>query len=60
MARLLWGLAAAVTGLLGWWMLLVDFGGWTAYLLLGVALGIVTSVVGSLAHDVLAGSRERL
>ena len=56
MTRLLWGLGAAVTALLGWWLLLAGLGGWTGYLLLGVGVGIATSVVGSLAHDLLTRS----
>ena len=60
MVRLLWGLVATVLGLIGWWLLIGGIGGWSGFLLLGVAIGIATSVVGSLAHDLLAGSRERL
>ena len=32
---------------------ITDLGGWTGFLLLGIGIGVGTSVIGSLAHDVL-------
>lgn len=59
-ARLIWGLVALVLGLLGWLLLLNDLFGLTGYLVIGVGAGIACAVIGSLAHDALAGPRERL
>ena len=39
--------------LIGWWLLITDLGGRIGFLLLGIAIGVGTSVIGSLAHDVL-------
>ena len=58
--RLVWALVALVLGLLGWLMLLDEVLGIAGYVLVGVGVGIGCAVVGSLAHDVLAGPRERL
>ncbi len=60
MERGLWALVALVLGLGGWYLLLVDFGGLLSYLVIGVGVGIGCAVIGSLAHDALAGPRERL
>lgn len=59
-ARLVWALVALVLGLAGWLMLLNDLFGMAGYLPIGVGVGIVCAVLGSLAHDALAGPRERL
>lgn len=59
-ARLIWGLVAVVLGLLGWLLLLDDLFGLAGYLVIGVGVGIACAVIGSLAHDALAGPRERL
>ncbi len=56
MERGLWALAALVLGLGGWYLLLLGLADWLAYLLIGVGLGIGCAVVGSLAHDALAGT----
>jgi hypothetical protein len=58
--RGLWALAALVLGLGGWYLLLLGFAGLLGYLVIGVAVGIGSAVVGSLAHAALAGPRERL
>ena len=58
--RLVWALVALVLGLLGWLMLLDEVLGIAGYVLVGVGVGIGCAVVGSLAHDALAGPRERL
>lgn len=58
-ARLIWALVALVLGLLGWLLLLNGVLGLGGYLVIGVALGIACAVIGSLAHDALAGPRER-
>jgi hypothetical protein len=55
MERGLWALSALVLGLGGWYLLLLGIGGWLDYLLIGVGVGIGCAVVGSLAHDALAG-----
>jgi hypothetical protein len=57
--RGLWALAALVLGLGGWYLLLLGIADWLAYLLIGVGVGIGCAVVGSLAHDALAGTNER-
>jgi hypothetical protein len=58
-ARLVWGLIAIVLGLAGWLMLLQSIGGQSGFVVVGVGVGIGCAVVGSLAHDALAGPRER-
>ena len=58
MERGLWALVALVLGLGGWYLLLVGLGGWLGYLVIGVGVGVGVSVVGSLAHDALAGSNQ--
>lgn len=59
-ARLIWTLVAIVLGLLGWLLLLNEVLGMAGFLVIGVGVGIGCAVVGSLAHDALAGPRERL
>jgi hypothetical protein len=59
-ARLVWALVALVLGLAGWLLLLNGVFGISGYLVIGVGVGIVCAVLGSLAHDALAGPRERL
>jgi hypothetical protein len=49
-----------VLGLTGWLMLINAFLGISGYVLIGVGVGIGCAVIGSLAHDALAGPRERL
>jgi hypothetical protein len=58
--RLVWALVALVLGLLGWLMLINGVYGDSGYVVVGVGVGIGCAVVGSLAHDALAGPRERL
>lgn len=58
--RLIWALVALVLGLAGWLMLLNDVLGIAGYAVVGVGVGIGCAVVGSLAHDALAGPGERL
>ena len=59
MARLIWALMALVLGLGGWNLLAAGILEWAGWLAIGVGIGIGCGVVGSLAHDALAGSRER-
>jgi hypothetical protein len=59
-ARLVWALIALVLGLGGWLMLLQGFGGQAGFVVIGAGVGIGSAVIGSLAHDALAGPRERL
>jgi hypothetical protein len=59
-ARLVWALIAVVLGLAGWLMLLNGLAGQVGFVVIGVGVGIGCAVVGSLAHDALAGPRERL
>ena len=59
-ARLVWVLVAVVLGLAGWLMLLQSIGGQVGFVVVGVGVGIGCAVIGSLAHDALAGPRERL
>ncbi|HET7467013.1 MAG TPA: hypothetical protein VFL29_10110 [Candidatus Dormibacteraeota bacterium] len=58
--RLVWVLVALVLGLAGWLMLVESLAGGSGYVLIGVGIGIGCAVLGSLAHDALAGPRERL
>jgi len=58
--RLVWALVALVLALLGWLMLINAAFGISGYLVVGVGVGIGCAVIGSLAHDALAGPRERL
>lgn len=60
MARLIWALLGLVLGLGGWNLLASGWLEWAGWLAVGVGIGIGCAVVGSLAHDVLAGPRERL
>ena len=59
-ARLVWLLVALVVALAGWFMLVQDLAGQSGYVLIGIGVGIGCAVIGSLAHDALAGPRERL
>jgi hypothetical protein len=59
-ARLIWALVALVLGLAGWLMLIEGVLGISGYVVIGVGVGIACAVLGSLAHDALAGPRERL
>jgi hypothetical protein len=58
--RLIWALVALILGLAGWLMLVDGVLGISGYVVVGVGVGIGCAVIGSLAHDALAGSRERL
>lgn len=60
MPRLLWTLVGGILVLIGWDLLIRNLLDWAGWFPIGVGAGIVIAVVGSLAHDVLAGSRERL
>ena len=60
MQRLVWLMLAAILGMAGYDLLLRGWLGWTGYVVAGIGIGIGTSVIGSYAHDLLAGSRERL
>ena len=60
MNRLVWFMIAVVLTLAGFDLLARGWLGWTGWLVAGIGLGIVCGVVGSLLHDALAGSRERL
>ncbi len=53
MARLIWLIVAAILGLAGYDLLLRDLLGWTGYFVVGVAIGILSAVIGSYAHDAL-------
>jgi len=41
-------------------MLISDFLGSAGYVVIGAGVGIGCAVIGSLAHDALAGPRERM
>jgi hypothetical protein len=58
--RLVWALVALILGLGGWLMLIDGVLGVSGYVVAGVGLGIGCALIGSLAHDALAGPRERL
>jgi len=57
--RLVWALIALVMGLAGWLMLIQGVLGQAGYAAIGVGVGVGCAVIGSLAHDALAGPRER-
>jgi hypothetical protein len=59
-ARLVWTLIALVLGLTGWLMLIQAVAGQAGFVVIGIGVGIGCAVIGSLAHDALAGPRERL
>ena len=56
----MWSMVALILGLGGWDLLVRGVFGDAAWIVVGVGVGIAIGVVGSLAHDALAGSRERL
>jgi len=58
--RLVWALAALVLGLGGWLMVIDGVLGSAGYVLAGIGVGVGCALLGSLAHDALAGPRERL
>jgi hypothetical protein len=58
--RVVWVLVALILGLAGWLMLINGVLGVSGYVVVGVGVGIGCAVLGSLAHDALAGPRERL
>jgi len=58
--RLVWALVALILGLGGWLMLIDGVLGASGYVVAGIGLGIGCALIGSLAHDALAGPRERL
>ncbi len=58
--RLVWALVALILGLGGWLMLIDGVLGVSGYVVAGIGLGIGCALIGSLAHDALAGPRERL
>ena len=58
--RAVWALVALILGLAGWLMLINGVLGVSGYVVVGVGVGIGCALLGSLAHDALAGPRERL
>ena len=58
--RLVWALIALILGLAGWLMLIDSVLGIAGFVVVGLGVGIGFAVLGSLAHDALAGPRERL
>jgi ABC-type microcin C transport system permease subunit YejE len=58
--RLAWLLAAAILIMTGYDLLARAVLGWAGYVVFGIGIGIASSVIGSYAHDLLAGPRERL
>jgi len=58
-ARLVWTLVAFVLALSGWLMLIQSVAGQAGFAVIGIGLGIGCALLGSLAHDALAGPRER-
>jgi hypothetical protein len=60
LARLIWALIALILALAGWNLLADGLLEWVAWLAIGVGIGIGCAVGGSLAHDALAGPRERM
>ncbi|HXM57760.1 MAG TPA: hypothetical protein VOB72_20350 [Candidatus Dormibacteraeota bacterium] len=60
MTRLVWFIVAVILVLVGFDLLAREWLGWTGWFVAGVGFGIACAVVGSLLHDALAGTRERL
>jgi hypothetical protein len=60
MTRLVWFIIAVILALVGFDLLARDWLGWTGWFVIGVGVGVGAAVVGSLAHDALAGPRERM
>jgi hypothetical protein len=58
--RLVWTLVGLVLALAGWLMLIQAVAGQAGFVVIGIGIGIGCAVLGSLAHDALAGPRERL
>ena len=58
--RLVWALIGLVLGLAGWLMLIQGALGQAGYVVIGTGVGVGCAILGSLAHDALAGPRERL
>jgi hypothetical protein len=56
--RLAWCVVALVIGLIGLDLLLRAWLGDSGWFLIGVGVGIACAVLGSLAHDALAGTRD--
>jgi hypothetical protein len=54
--RLAWFAVALVVALIGLDLLLRDWLGDSGWFLIGVGVGITCAVLGSLAHDALAGT----
>ena len=59
MVRAAWFAVAVILALLGYDLLLRDWLGETGWFLVGVGVGIATAILGSLAHDALAGTGDR-
>jgi hypothetical protein len=57
--RLAWFAVALVVALIGLDLLLRDWLGDGGWFLIGVGVGIACALLGSLAHDVLAGTGNR-
>ncbi len=58
MTRAWWLIIAVIVGLGGYDLILRGILG--GYVVAGIGIGIGTSVIGSFAHDLLAGPRGRL
>src|SRR5437773_1771248 len=59
MTRLIWMIVAVILGLTGYDLLVRDLLGGIGFFVAGIGIGIASAVVGSYAHDALAGSRGR-
>jgi hypothetical protein len=54
MERLAWLVVALVIAMIGYDLLVRDWLGDSGWFLIGVGVGIISAVLGSLAHDALA------
>ncbi len=60
MTRLVWFVIAVILVLVGFDLLARGWLGWSGWFVAGVGIGIGSGVLGSLLHDALAGTHERL
>jgi hypothetical protein len=58
--RVIWALVAVVVILAGYYLTLIDTLALAGFIILGVGVGIMAALLGSLVHDALSRRGERL